>query len=98
MIININTNQSITLLPGQLASIVVGASVTLCIEAGLVWLTIEGDETDYWLRAGDTLLLPAVRHIVVESEKIHSQIVFSVAVHEEKSTLSKQLDHDAVAA
>lgn len=98
MLIKIDVNQSITLSPGQLVSVIVDTDCTFGIEAGLVWLTIEGDETDYWLRAGNTLLLPAARHIVVEAEKTHSKIVFSVSRHEEKNNQSGQFDHDAVAA
>jgi hypothetical protein len=31
-------------------------------------VTVEGDETDYWLRAGDLLQLPPLRHAVIEAD------------------------------
>ena len=56
------------LAPGTLISVVPEHMLTLHIHRGLVWVTVEGDETDYWLRAGDLLQLPPVRHAVIEAD------------------------------
>lgn len=56
------------LAPGTLVSVVPEHTLTLHIHRGLVWVTVEGDETDYWLRAGDLLQLPPVRHAVIEAD------------------------------
>ncbi|MBR7794228.1 DUF2917 domain-containing protein [Undibacterium sp. FT147W] len=54
--------------PGMLISVVPEQMLTLHIHRGLVWVTVEGDETDYWLRAGDLLPLPPLRHAVIEAD------------------------------
>jgi len=56
------------LAPGTLVSVVPEHTLYLHIHRGLVWVTVEGDETDYWLRAGDLLQLPPVRHAVIEAD------------------------------
>jgi len=54
--------------PGMLISVVPEQMLYLHIHRGLVWVTVEGDEADYWLRAGDLLQLPPVRHAVIEAD------------------------------
>ena len=54
--------------PGMLISVVPEHMLTLHIHRGLAWVTVEGDETDYWLRAGDLLQLPTLRHAVIEAD------------------------------
>lgn len=46
------------------------------ILSGCLWLTIEGDTQDYWLKAGDTMLLPSGCLIVVEAYR--APCLFSV--------------------
>lgn len=56
------------LAPGMLISLVPEHMLYLHIHRGLVWVTVEGDETDYWLRAGELLSLPVSRHVVIEAD------------------------------
>lgn len=98
MRIKIDVTQSMTLSPGQLVSMTVEAAFTLRIEVGLVWLTIEGDGFDYWLGAGEIVVLPAARHIVIETEKTFSHIAFFSCADEEENKLPEHLDRDVVTA
>ena len=96
--VKINLNKVMTLKPGQLISIAVDTRFMLRIDCGLVWLTIEGDEFDYWLATGDTLLLPAGRHIVLEAEKSLSHIAFTSCLREEPDTTPTAVDTNAALA
>lgn len=40
---------------------------TLHVTQGCVWVTIEGDAADHLLGPGQTLALPARRHVIVEA-------------------------------
>lgn len=96
--IKIDVNKSMTLMSGQLLSITLDVNLILRIDCGLVWLTIEGDEFDYWLAAGDTLMLPAGRHIVLEAEKSMSHIAFSSCLREDRDTRATHFDSSAALA
>lgn len=41
----------------------------LTVDHGLLWVTIEGEETDYWLRAGEVLQVAAARRLWVSAEQ-----------------------------
>jgi len=56
------------LAPGMLMSVIPEHLLYLHIQRGLVWVTVEGDEMDYWLRAGELLPLPVSRHVVIEAD------------------------------
>ncbi len=71
---NLSTNDFLTLSPGQLVSVTVEAAQIMRVDCGLVWVTIEGDENDYWLSAGDALALIPGRHVVIEADKVFSRI------------------------
>ncbi|MFZ6771881.1 DUF2917 domain-containing protein [Undibacterium sp. SXout7W] len=42
--------------------------ICVCIRSGLVWVTVEADTNDYWLRAGDHLHVPKSRLLVIEAD------------------------------
>ncbi len=56
-----------TLEPRQVISGTAGQAQTIGVEYGELWLTIEGDPADYWLSAGDSMLLQPHRLVVVEA-------------------------------
>ncbi len=64
----INAKDSLILSAGELVSVSTDIALKLSIDCGRVWITQEGDETDYWLLAGDTLVLQPLRHIVIEAD------------------------------
>lgn len=73
---NIVAHDSLVLQPGQLISVSADAALTMQIDCGRVWVTLEGDKEDYWLFDGDTLVLIAGRHVVIEADKLFSRIGF----------------------
>ncbi|NMM26017.1 MAG: DUF2917 domain-containing protein [Glaciimonas sp.] len=73
---NIVANDFLILQPGQLISVSADAALTMQIDCGRVWVTIEGVNADYWLFDGDTLALIAGRHVVIEAVKVFSRIDF----------------------
>ena len=73
---NIVANDSLVLQPGQLISVSADAALTMYIDCGRVWVTIEGDADDHWLFGGDSLLLASARHVVIEADKLFSRIDF----------------------
>jgi len=40
----------------------------LTVDQGLLWVTIEGEEADHWLRAGEALPVSATRRLWVSAE------------------------------
>lgn len=73
---NIVANDSLVFQPGQLLSVSADAALTMSIDCGCVWVTVEGDATDYWLFRGDSLVLAPARHVVIEADKVFSRIDF----------------------
>ncbi|MES2070606.1 MAG: DUF2917 domain-containing protein [Pseudomonadota bacterium] len=70
----INAKDSLVLAAGELISVNTEVVLKLSIDCGRVWVTQEGDEYDYWLLAGDTLVLHPLRHIVIEADKQFSRM------------------------
>jgi hypothetical protein len=58
--------------PFHLVSVRLEQEQPMRIVTGRVWITIEADATDYWLAAGETIVLPPDRHIVIEAGTEHS--------------------------
>lgn len=65
----IDSKTALMLPPGRLVSVLAELDICLSMECGLAWITVEGDEEDYWLTAGASLHLPARRRIVIEAER-----------------------------
>lgn len=83
---NIVANDSLVLLPGQLISVTSHTVQLMRIDCGRVWVTIAGDSDDYWLFGGDSLLLAAARHVVIEADKAFSRIDFLPSLQADDST------------
>jgi len=50
-------------------------------ESGLIWLTVEGDPRDLFLKAGDSAVIPAGRHAVLEAKEtaaLHFSVGFAL--------------------
>lgn len=72
-------NSSLRLEAGQAVSGVAGDAQSLRIASGRVWITVEGDVSDYWLVAGDSFAMPTGRLVVIEADKAASKLDFSSA-------------------
>jgi hypothetical protein len=57
-----------TLHAGQILSGSAGHACTLKVEHGQIWLTIEGQQEDHWLSAGDAITIEPGRLVVVEAQ------------------------------
>ncbi|WP_429497422.1 DUF2917 domain-containing protein [Robbsia andropogonis] len=44
------------------------ARTTLSVTRGVLWVTMEGDATDYWLEAGASLTVPAERRLWLSAD------------------------------
>jgi len=73
---NISAEESLSLAPCQLVSIRLEQKLVIRTVSGRIWITIETDVNDYWLSAGETLVLPRGRHIVIEADSERSCIDF----------------------
>lgn len=71
---DIADEESLSIAPFQLVSLGLEQQHTIRILCGQVWITIEADVHDYWLAAGETMVLPQHRHIVIEASAQHSSI------------------------
>lgn len=54
---------------GQTHSLVLSQAREIKVKQGQVWITITGVSDDYWLQAGDQMLLPAHMQVVIEADK-----------------------------
>lgn len=88
---NIVTHDFLVLQPGQLISVRADVALTMQVDCGRVWVTIEGDKNDYWLFNGDSLALIVGRHVVIEAYKMFSRIDFLPALRT-GDRQSKELD------
>jgi hypothetical protein len=66
--------RSLMLRPGELQSLSLNQEKYLRVDCGRVWLTVTGDETDYWLEDGAGMRLPAGRHVVIEADGRFSRL------------------------
>jgi len=62
------------LAPGHVLSGVAPRPHTLQVEAGRVWLTMEGEPHDHWLESGATFAIDSGRLVVVEGDRDGSRI------------------------
>jgi hypothetical protein len=70
--------QPLQLAPGKVFSMTTSRSRWLSVHTGYVWITQEGRSEDYWLHAGDAILLQPGQLVVVEAA-ITSEIVLEQA-------------------
>ncbi len=60
---------SLQLRPGQTQSLVLNQAREITVKQGRAWITITGVSDDYWLQAGDQMLLPAHMQVVIEADR-----------------------------
>ena len=85
----------------QLRSFRLALPMCLLVRQGRIWLTVSGDEYDYWLADGETLNLPADAHIVLSVEAAQAHLSLtpctgaarSVATVKEKNSLPPQPEY-----
>ncbi len=65
---------TLSIAPYQLISVRLEQEQMIRVASGRVWITIESDANDYWLAAGQTMVLPRDRHIVIEAGAEHGCI------------------------
>ncbi|MBI3285825.1 MAG: DUF2917 domain-containing protein [Burkholderiales bacterium] len=70
----LTVNENLLLLPGALLSVAAESAFDIEVEHGLLWITVENDECDYWLGAGQRMRVPAQRHVVLEAQREHSHV------------------------
>ena len=71
---NYFTNSSYTIVAGAAVSGTLTHASRIQVACGRVWLTVAGEEHDFWLQAGDTMEIPADRLVVIEADKQASAI------------------------
>ncbi|HTD03831.1 DUF2917 domain-containing protein [Undibacterium sp.] len=86
----INAKDTLTLSAGELVSVVADIALTLSIDCGRVWVTLEGDEFDYWLLAGDTMVLHPLRHVVIEADREFSRMDLRPCILSERQPSTEQ--------
>lgn len=65
--------ESYTIEAGKAVSCKVRRAQTIQIITGRVWLTVEGQLADYWLKPGEQFTLPAGRLIVIQADNSANQ-------------------------
>lgn len=98
MNVKIDAHHSTHLRQGELVSFSADTALMIRIDAGLVWLTIAGDETDYWMRAGDSMRLPVARHIVIEADQAPCQLAFVACARKSTQPVAEQHEINALTA
>jgi hypothetical protein len=68
------TNSTLNIETGTTVSGISNHAETLNVMKGRVWVTVEGSPDDYWLGKGDSLTIEAGRLVVIEADKMDSQI------------------------
>jgi len=67
-------NQSYTITAGKTLSGVSPVDRKIRVVCGRVWLTIAGEDCDFWLSDDETVVIPANRMVVVEADQQASLI------------------------
>lgn len=67
-------NQGYSVAPGAPLSSISEVEQRVLVTSGRVWLTIAGEDEDFWLSAGDSISVPANRMVVVEADQTDSMI------------------------
>jgi hypothetical protein len=68
------TKDSTRLASSQTASGIARQATTMRITKGCVWLTIAGRQQDYWLYAGESVVVPARLLTVIEAAGGEAQV------------------------
>lgn len=67
-------NPSYTITAGKTLSGVSPVERQIKVVCGRVWLTIAGDDSDFWLTADESVVIPAHRMVVLEADQQASSI------------------------
>jgi hypothetical protein len=73
---NLFAGEMLTIPAGRAVSGVVPCAGAIQVVAGRVWLTVEGEQDDYWLSAGESIEVDAGRLVVLEADRSTSRVVF----------------------
>jgi len=76
------TNSRLNIKTGTTVSGISSQAETLNVVSGRIWLTVEGSADDYWLSAGDSMVVAANRLVVIEAHREDSQIVLPQLQHD----------------
>ncbi|MET3133518.1 hypothetical protein AAKU55_003808 [Oxalobacteraceae bacterium GrIS 1.11] len=71
---NLFANRCFNLDAGQAVSGIARESRTVRVVSGRVWLTVEGQQDDFWLSAGDSVAVAPGRLVVIEADRTASRI------------------------
>lgn len=52
----------------------------LTVATGRIWLTIAGEDEDFWLSAGESVTIPAQRLVVIEADQQNCSIASTPVV------------------
>ncbi len=76
----LSENTSLALLPAQALSFQSKRAMRFFVKHGSLWITCYGAAEDYWLHAGESMVLPPSRHVVLEAQQAMTRLdVFPVA-------------------
>lgn len=70
-------NSSYMIAAGETLSGTAEQARKVAVACGRIWLTIEGQIDDHWLAAGESVVIPANRSVVIETENQASLIELS---------------------
>jgi quercetin dioxygenase-like cupin family protein len=73
------TGAVVTLAPGRAISGKASAAGEIHVLAGRAWITVENQQDDYWLAAGESIRVEAGRLVVVEADRAPCRLVFPSA-------------------
>lgn len=70
-------NPSYRIIAGEILSGTAERARKIEVACGRIWLTIAGQTDDYWLNAGESMLIPAGHFVVIEADQQASLIELS---------------------
>ena len=73
---NLFANRCFEIQAGHAVSGTAAQARTLRVASGRVWVTVEGERDDFWLRAGDSVSVAPGRLVVIEADQGASRIDF----------------------
>ena len=61
------TRGSLSLDPSGIVTLSDGEDLQIHCKTGLLWVTVEGDERDYWLKSGESVKIRSAGRVVIEA-------------------------------
>lgn len=59
------------------------------VTAGRIWLTIAGEDEDFWLSAGESVTVPAHRLVVIEADQQNCSIASAPVMQPQQAPAKK---------